>query len=101
MKTSPVLFRALLAACVAAAACGLNLNPGQAAEGPSGSTPARGGSGPGTLDESVQSLLKTYCVSCHGPTKQKGERRLDRIDGVIVDDESLVDLQDILDQLNL
>jgi hypothetical protein len=55
----------------------------------------------GTFDHEVKSLLGTYCVGCHGPTKQKGERRFDRLDGDIHDDDALVELQDILDQLNL
>ena len=49
----------------------------------------------------VQPFLKKYCVGCHGQKKQKGDRRFDRLTGEIVDDNSLVDLQDILDQLNL
>jgi hypothetical protein len=51
--------------------------------------------------EHVQPLLKSYCVSCHGPTKQKGDRRFDKLTGEIPDDGALVDLQDMLDQLNL
>jgi cytochrome c553 len=54
-----------------------------------------------SFDHQVKSLLGTYCVGCHGPTKQKGDRRFDRLDGAIADDNALVDLQDILDQLNL
>ncbi len=49
----------------------------------------------------VSPFLAKYCVTCHGSKKQKGDRRFDRISGKIVDDNSLVDLQDILDQLNL
>jgi hypothetical protein len=55
----------------------------------------------GTFDHEVKSLLGTYCVACHGPAKQKGDRRFDRLDGDIRDDDALADLQDILDQLNL
>ncbi len=54
-----------------------------------------------TFDHQVKSLLSTYCVGCHGPTKQKADRRFDRLDGAIADDDALVDLQEILDQLNL
>lgn len=50
---------------------------------------------------SVQPLLAKYCVDCHGAKKQKGDRRFDKLTGKIADDNSLVDLQDILDQLNL
>lgn len=55
----------------------------------------------GPFQEVVAPFLGKYCVSCHGPKKQKGDRRFDRLDGDVVDDDSLVDLQDILDQLNL
>lgn len=56
---------------------------------------------PMPFEETVKPFLQTYCVSCHGQKRQKGDRRFDRLNGKIVDDNSLVDLQDILDQLNL
>src|SRR6187455_135180 len=49
----------------------------------------------------VKPFLATYCISCHGAEKQKGDRRFDQLTGEIADDASLVDLQDIVDQLNL
>jgi cytochrome c553 len=49
----------------------------------------------------VKPFLATYCVSCHGAEKQKGDRRFDQLTGEISDDATLVDLQDIVDQLNL
>lgn len=55
----------------------------------------------GTFENQVKPLLTAYCVSCHGPAKQKGERRFDKLSGAIGDDNALVELQDILDQLNL
>jgi hypothetical protein len=54
-----------------------------------------------TFDGHVKPFLATYCVSCHGATKQKGDRRFDKMTGEIVDDNGLVDWQDVLDQLNL
>jgi hypothetical protein len=54
-----------------------------------------------TFDGHVKPFLATYCVQCHGPAKQKGERRFDGLTGEIADDNGLVDLQDIVDQLNL
>jgi Protein of unknown function (DUF1592)/Protein of unknown function (DUF1588)/Protein of unknown function (DUF1585)/Protein of unknown function (DUF1587)/Protein of unknown function (DUF1595)/Planctomycete cytochrome C len=54
-----------------------------------------------TFADGVKPFLTAYCVSCHGPTKQKGDRRFDELTGEIADDNALVDLQDILDQLNL
>jgi cytochrome c553 len=56
---------------------------------------------PGTFDTDVKPLLTTYCVTCHGEAKQKGERRFDKLIGEVASDNALVDLQDMLDQLNL
>src|SRR5689334_5127538 len=55
----------------------------------------------GDFATAVKPFLTTYCVSCHGATKQKGDRRFDELTGEIADDNGLVDLQDIVDQLNL
>ncbi len=54
-----------------------------------------------TFDRHVKPFVATYCVSCHGAAKQKGERRFDRLRGEIADGNELVDWQDMLDQLNL
>ena len=54
-----------------------------------------------TQFQTVHAFLARYCVSCHGPDDQNGERRFDTLSGVIDSDNTLVDLQDILDQLNL
>jgi hypothetical protein len=51
--------------------------------------------------QDVKPFLTTYCIGCHGPMKQKGERRFDLLTGEVADDDALVDLQDMLDQLNL
>ena len=47
------------------------------------------------------SFLETYCVQCHGPEKQKGDRRFDKLTGdfSILKEAEL--FQEILDQLNL
>ncbi len=47
------------------------------------------------------SFLETYCVQCHGPEKQKGDRRFDKLSGdfSILNEAEL--FQEILDQLNL
>ena len=63
--------------------------------------PAMGDDAAASFQEVVAPFLGNYCVACHGSEKQKGDRRFDRISAKIVDDNSLVDLQDILDQLNL
>ena len=53
------------------------------------------------FEKTVKPFLVKYCVGCHGEKQQKGERRFDLLTGEITDDNSLVDLQDVLDQLNL
>lgn len=49
----------------------------------------------------IQPFLKSYCVGCHGEKDQKGDRRFDQLPAAIEDDNTLVDYQDMLDQLNL
>jgi hypothetical protein len=51
--------------------------------------------------ESVQRFLGTYCHDCHGPEKQKGDRRFDQLTLPATRLDTLIDLQDIVDQLNL
>lgn len=63
--------------------------------------PSNGAGSAGTFDSLVKPFLAQYCVSCHGPEKQKGDRRFDSLTGEIPDDDALIALQDILDQLNL
>jgi hypothetical protein len=50
---------------------------------------------------SVQKFLGTYCQECHGPEKQKGDRRFDQLTLPADKIDALIDLQDIVDQLNL
>jgi hypothetical protein len=54
-----------------------------------------------SFEQTVKPFLATYCLSCHGSKLPKGDRRFDELTGTITDDNSLIDLQDILDQLNL
>lgn len=63
--------------------------------------PVKSGVTPAEFNSTVKPFLTRYCYSCHGQKKQKGDRRFDTLTGRIVDDNSLVDLQDVLDQLNL
>ncbi len=49
----------------------------------------------------VAPFLKSHCIDCHGAEEPAGERRLDQLSGTISDSNSLIELQDILDQLNL
>lgn len=53
------------------------------------------------LGQTLAPFLQSYCVNCHGPKQQEGDRRFDQLfdsDDVISRAESL---QEILDQLNL
>ena len=54
-----------------------------------------------TFEQALQPFLQKYCLACHGPEQQKGERRFDGFSSDIRDDNALVDAQEILDQLNL
>jgi hypothetical protein len=54
-----------------------------------------------SYDETVRPFLDTYCIKCHGPDKQKGDRRYDTLAIDFSDEESMWLWQDIADQLNL
>jgi hypothetical protein len=49
----------------------------------------------------LRTFLTTYCQECHGPEKQKGDRRFDTLALRVEKADTLIDLQDIIDQLNL
>ncbi len=49
----------------------------------------------------VQRFLTTYCNDCHGEKKQKGDRRFDQLVLPVSKVDTLIDLKDILDQINL
>ena len=49
----------------------------------------------------IRAFLGTYCAECHGPEKQKGDRRFDQLAFPILKADPLIDVQDIIDQLNL
>ncbi|MEW6302514.1 MAG: DUF1592 domain-containing protein [Verrucomicrobiota bacterium] len=49
----------------------------------------------------LKTFLNTYCVECHGPDKQKGDRRFDQLNLPVTKADGIIDLQDIIDQLNL
>ncbi|HIA18170.1 MAG TPA: hypothetical protein EYN70_01915, partial [Planctomycetaceae bacterium] len=51
--------------------------------------------------QSPTQFVKTYCIKCHGATKQKSERRFDRLTDAITTHEDLQAWQEVLDQLNL
>ena len=49
----------------------------------------------------IQNFLETYCLQCHGPDKQKGDRRFDELTGDLSKLSEAESFQEILDQLNL
>ncbi|WP_414661159.1 DUF1592 domain-containing protein [Horticoccus sp. 23ND18S-11] len=49
----------------------------------------------------VRQFLGTYCIECHGPEKQKGERRFDQLLLPAAKMDTLIDLKDMMDQLHL
>ncbi len=53
------------------------------------------------FEESIEPFIGTYCIGCHGPDKQKGDRRFDTLEYPIANDDLLIDFQDMLDLLNL
>jgi hypothetical protein len=53
------------------------------------------------FEEHIQPFFKEYCIQCHGPDKQKGDRRFDSLEYPMADDNALIDFQDILDLMNL
>lgn len=54
-----------------------------------------------SVADELPGFLKTYCVECHGESKQKGERRFDQVGSNVTNEDQRLDLQDILDQLVL
>jgi len=49
----------------------------------------------------VQHFLATYCNDCHGAEKQKGDRRFDQLVLPVSKVDTLIEIKDILDQINL
>jgi hypothetical protein len=49
----------------------------------------------------IHHFLKTYCNDCHGAEKQKGDRRFDQLKLPAADLDTLISLDDILEQLHL
>ncbi|MDF1756544.1 MAG: DUF1592 domain-containing protein [Verrucomicrobiales bacterium] len=48
----------------------------------------------------VEPFLKEYCISCHGPDKQKGQVRFDEVSWDITNNDTAQRWQDVLDVLN-
>ena len=45
-------------------------------------------------DEPVRAFFSKYCFECHGPEKQKGERRFDQLQLPVAHTDTLIELQD-------
>ena len=53
------------------------------------------------LFASPAEFLTTYCNGCHGAEKQKGDRRFDQLVLPVAKADTLIEIKDILDQINL
>ena len=51
--------------------------------------------------DGAEKFLATYCTSCHGEEKQKGDRRFDEFSFPIRGEHAVLEIQDIIDQLTL
>ena len=51
--------------------------------------------------EEIQQFFADYCITCHGPKKQKGERRLDGLTFPVTDLDTLLSVQEVIDVLTL
>jgi len=49
----------------------------------------------------IKRFVTTYCIECHGPEKQKAERRFDTLPLPAAKEDTLIDLKDMMDQLHL
>ncbi len=49
----------------------------------------------------IKRFVTTYCIECHGPEKQKAERRFDQLLLPAAKVDTLIDLKDMMDQLHL
>ncbi|MEM7014989.1 MAG: c-type cytochrome domain-containing protein, partial [Verrucomicrobiota bacterium] len=55
------------------------------------------GAGSTAAEVNPTQFLKTYCVSCHGPDEQKGDRRFDEIAFPLAGKAELIEIQDAID----
>ncbi len=49
----------------------------------------------------LEHFFGDYCITCHGPDKQKGERRLDQWSWPVTDQDTLLSVQEVIDVLTL
>ncbi|MDB4473427.1 DUF1592 domain-containing protein [Opitutaceae bacterium] len=62
---------------------------------------APGASVPIAETAELEHFFGEYCIGCHGPDKQKGERRLDQWSWPISDQDTLLAVQEVIDVLTL
>ncbi len=53
------------------------------------------------VEKSIRTFFITYCVKCHGPEKQKGDRRFDHLELPATHPDTVLELQDAIDLLTL
>ena len=53
-----------------------------------------------SYDRDIRGILRKYCVDCHGPDKQKGDMRLDKIDPDVVRGTSFDQWEDVRESFN-
>lgn len=56
---------------------------------------------PDLASPTIRTFLGTYCAECHGPEKQKADRRFDQLAFPIDRADALIEVQAIIDNLNL
>ncbi len=49
----------------------------------------------------IKRFVAAYCIECHGPEKQKADRRFDTLLLPATKEDALLDLKDMMDQLHL
>lgn len=54
-----------------------------------------------SIADNLPAFLNEYCIRCHGPDKQKADRRFDSVGNAITSVDQAEHFQEILDQLNL
>ena len=54
-----------------------------------------------TGTDPAHQFLTTYCIDCHGAEKQKGDRRFDQLVLPVAKVDTLIEIKDVLDQINL
>ena len=53
-----------------------------------------------SFEKTLKPFLNDYCIKCHGPKKEKGDLRLDKLAFHLNDFDNVEQWQYILDELN-